>query len=259
MAGTLADEYNREHISHIKYAADYEALKRNVKDKDYVMRFAKPEIINASGLSESADDLYGCLLNVPLDADINKTGIETLAYAFRVIDPKYNADVLLRRGDCDFSPEELAELSKKATVNLNNMILGHLTVEDAVEYGIRTSFPVKLPKDITSRIVSDIKSQATVNSYVVKLDNTPLKISGVLLSRTAMLKIAKKLGAKHKLQVIPQYLHSFLMINADDPAGTLPDKDAADIAGRFAERDTDQTRVMLKKPMIYDVINGTIV
>lgn len=258
MARTLAEAYNEEHMLDIKYSADYDRMVENLKDKEYIIKHAYPAIVDLTEKSAESDAQYGEWLTMPLPDTINMTG-RKLAYVFEVSDPSLPIVARVRQAYCkDFDEGDLKRLLESAMLNLENTILDNMAIMDSAEFGIKAAFPIELPDEITRRIIADVKQQATLPAYTVTIKNTALGVSGILLSRMAMLKIAKRLGAKHLIQIIPQHMYGLMAINADDPSKAAPAEDANDIAKRFADSNPDRTRAMIAFPLTYDVITGQI-
>lgn len=259
MAGTLADAYNEEHMVDIKYSAAHARLEENMKSKDYIIKHAYPMIVSAAAVSEAIDSIYGRWVTVPLPGDINKTGIGDLAYAFMVNDGVMPMSINLRTPQCkNFTPEDYGNLVKSALVNLENSILDVLAIADAAEFSVQEAFPVELPREVSEYVLGLVKKESGLKAYTAYLRKSPLDATAILLSRLAMLKIARAVGARHELLVIPQHLAGLMVLNADDPGKIISDEKAQEAAQKYADMNPDQTRTVIARALHYNIITGEI-
>ena len=258
MASQLGEAFNAENIKHIKYSAGYDKLVESLDNDEFLLSHAYPELIDTSRISIEADDKFGRWITAPLMPDVNPDGLPDLAYAFQVMADDGTMGIRLRDGSREFTPDFIAAVRDQALVNLNGYILPHLVTMNSVEFQVRMSYPIELPMEIQRRIVADLKERVTIPTFAVMLDKTPLAASAVLLSRTAMLKVAKYIGANKKIQVVPFHISGFLMLSADDPEKTIPIEKAEETVRELIDANPDKARTLLARPLIYDVITGSI-
>lgn len=259
MAESLAKAYNESFLTQLKLKPAHDAFMAKLEDEGFVRSHTYPELCRADRISENANDEFGLWLT-------SESGIPGIAVAFSALDETGRITARVTTG---IACGGLSGLKDAAVVRLNSDVLRWLKIDDITDncedypFSRSTSFAVDVPGGMFDRAGSGLKSALgkytdSPRVYAAALTGSPFGAGSILLSRTAMLAAAKKVGAKKSLVVIPVGISSMIFAPADGGCDEADVAEAAKELFGYVLGNTDFPPTALARAFRYDVMMGTL-
>lgn len=205
----MTEAYNNAYIATLRVQKYTREISNNIADKEYVFRNILPEISDINVLLKQQETN---LFTHPFV--INKG----LVYTFIVSDNSHNMACKLTKSEFDALNVDVNDMLQHAIVNLNNRIMKTFQIKSITERLVDSTIGEDAPTFIVDALTQKLQDDYSImnNSlYVAEFRNTPANAGAIALSRTAMLTIAKRIGAKKKIQIIPSSIHELIVKNGD--------------------------------------------
>ena len=255
MADSLTEAYNEEHLMYLKNLPTYEAINKSIEDPNWIMSHVYPELVQNDKLKNDAGNEYHLCISDNFDESLE------LSCLYTVVEDTQNIGARLRATLAVKDKLDMNALTTKAITNLNTKILNWLRMEKLIDHAMKTVLPEDTPQVVIQAVVNHNIEETPIlgrsDIVVAGIVGAPLYASSILMSRTAMLAVAKRIKAKSKIRVIPINVNEIIMINMDDNIDEL-ENEITDMVTKTIAQYSDQNHMTLEKPLVYDVITGNI-
>lgn len=171
--------------------------------------------------------------------------------------------------------QQTPDLRAVALVNLNNNVIKTLHIESIIDYKVNQivnsmaqALHLPPPSGIKDKIRNDIiekmKNSAFIDTYIVGSNN--YNSTTVLLSRTAMLAIAKKIKVSRYMFIIPSSVEKMIVMNCDNAfdnnGNMLMLKDEFPVTSDSFNKNNAMRppkEIAFGSPLFYDVLNDELI
>ena len=248
-AKQIAEHYNQHIIDSLKYQKNIDSLLIGSEDVDYVKANVYVDLVDHTIVSS-----YN-----PNHLMYSYDNIMNLNYRFVLADHTCNVTLAMMDDMPVVSKLHIKELLDQALYNLNKNVLNWMQMISVTELIVRMSVPTGTPQFIINKLIEDMNAQPDTlhNGYCVRLDGPQtLRSSAILISRTAMLKIATSLKAKSKLQIIPSSTQELIIRNADHESFDIEETNK--LIQHVNGTQLPENEIFTSKLLTYDVITGII-
>ena len=246
----MVNAYNDAYMHVLRQAKYVSEVKQNMYNPDYIMHNICVDLSDVN-----------TLLN------LNKTDLLThpfkpekgLVYTYVLTDHGNHIGLRMTSEHFKRTGLNIEDMTKQAIVNLNNKILNILQIEDMPTFFAKGVVSPDAPSFIIDAIANDIRNDMPEfdnDLYIVRLNDQFILSSAIVLSRTGMLSLAKRMGAKKTLQIIPSSKYELLIRNADDEITDIDD--LTELIQATNEHAVKPKDILSYEPWLYDVITGEL-